>query len=257
MTTPNTRSWWTRRNSSRKPASLLEAAGLAADASFEQLETRVLLSDPGSTFAEAQELTLDSNGQAIYDDKLPDADDIDMYKFSMSSPDFVTILADALNTDDSFDYTGRVDTQLSVYDYQGNLIGSSTDSGTLTGGTPTEAWFGFVPTAAQEDPDTGEYTFFVKVTAENLATNGSDGLYTIRVDGQSTEIVHDGSDSEDETNGTINRPLEDVVYRVTTDDDSAWNSVATANAKANSNSLDTRLDIYDSTGALIIGDSQA
>jgi hypothetical protein len=255
MTTSNTRSWWTRR-STRNPASLLGAAGHATDVTLEQLENRVLLSDPGSTFAEAQELILDGNGQAIYDDALPDTSDIDMYTFSMSSPDFVTILADALNTDDSFDYTGRVDTQLSVFDYQGNLVGSSTGSGNLSGGTPTEAWFGFVPTDAHKDA-AETYTYFVKVTAENPETNGSGGLYTIRVDGQSTEIIHSGTAGEKNTASTLVRPLEDIVYRVTNDDDSVWDSVVTANVKADSNVLDTRLDIYDSTGALITSDSQA
>ncbi len=255
MTTQSTRSRWTRRNTQRKPASLMDAAGLATDTAFEQLETRVLLSDPGSTFNDAQELILDGNGQATYDDKLPDTEDIDMFKFTVSSPDFITILADALNTADNFD--DRVDTQLSIFDYQGNLLGSSTDSGTLTGGTPTEAWYGFVPTSAQQNPDTGDYTYFIKLTAENAPQNAAEGLYTMRVDAQSTEIVHDGSASEKNTAGTISRPLEDIVYRVTNDSNSVWNSVATANAKANSNNLDTRLDVYDSTGALVIGDSQA
>ena len=254
MTTSNTRSWWNRRDAGRNPASLLGAAGRAADASLEQLENRMLLSDPGSTFGDAQELILDGNGQATYDDKLPDTSDIDMYRFTMSTPDFVTILADALNAGDDFD--DRVDTQLSVFDYQGKLIGSSTGSGNLTGGTPTEAWFGFVPTKAHKDT-TDTYTFYVKVTAQNGPQNDAEGLYTVRVDGQSTEIVHGGNANEKNTNGAVSRPLEDIIYRVTTDGDDAWDSVATANVKADSNDLDTRLDIYDSAGTPIIGDSQA
>ncbi len=251
MSMSHTRSWWNRR-SPRTPASLAEAAGHASR--LELLESRMLLSDPGSTFAEAQDLVLDGNGQATYDDKLPDTSDIDMYTFTMSSPDFVTVLADALNAGDAFD--DRVDTQLSVYDYQGNLIGSSTGSGTLTGGTPTEAWYGFVPTAAHRN-SSNEYVFYVKVTAQAAPQNGAEGLYTIRVDGETTEIVHTGTATEKNTNGTISRPLEDIVYRVTTDNDAVWDSLATANARADDDVLDSRLDIYDSTGALIIGDSQS
>jgi hypothetical protein len=247
----HTRSWWNRR-SPRTPASLAEAAGHASR--LELLESRMLLSDPGSTFAEAQDLVLDGNGQATYDDKLPDTSDIDMYTFTMSSPDFVTVLADALNAGDAFD--DRVDTQLSVYDYQGNLIGSSTGSGTLTGGTPTEAWYGFVPTAAHRN-SSNEYVFYVRVSAQAAPLNGAEGLYTIRVDGQTTEIVHTGTAAEKNTNGTISRPLGDIVYRVTTDNDAVWDSLATANARADDDVLDSRLDIYDSTGALIIGDSQS
>lgn len=252
MSMSDLRSWWSDRRNTRA-ASLHEAAG--KDASFESLETRVLLSDPGSTFDEAQELVLDGNGQAVYDDKLPDGSDIDMYKFSVSSPDFVTVLADALNGGDPID--DRVDTQLTLYRYDGVVLATSTGNGSLTGGTPTEAWHGFVPQASHLDAGTGLYTYFVAVSAQNPPTGSAEGFYSFRVDGQTTEITHGGGANEKNTAGTLTRPLEDIVYRVETDDDSVWDSVATANAKADSNVLDTRLEIYDSDGNLIVDDSQA
>lgn len=245
-------SWWNRR---RNLASLLDSAGRAGRSSLEQLESRVLLSDPGSTFGDAEELILDGDGQATYDDELPNTSDIDMYTFSVSSPDFITVLADAINAGDPFD--DRVDTQLSVFDYQGNLIASSTDSGNLTGGTPIDAWYGWVPSSGHQNPDTGLYTYFVAVSAQNAATNGATGAYTFRVDGQSTDITPTGNDNETTQAGNITRPLEDIVYRVETGSGSVWDSVATANAKADAAILDTRLDIFDSEGNLISSDSQA
>ncbi len=255
MSITNRRSWWNRRRNTRTAAALLKDAGRAHLSSLEELESRVLLSDPGSTFAEAKELLLDGNGQATYDDELPDTSDIDMYTFSVSSPDFITILADAVNTADNFD--DRVDTQLTVFDYQGNVLGSSQDSGSLTGGTPIDAWFGFVPTAAQQDPDTGLYTYFVAVSAENAATNGATGFYTMRVDGISTAVTLSGNADFTDTDGTLTRALEDIVFSFTTGSGYLFDGIATANAKADSAVLDTRIDVYDSTGTLIIGDSQA
>jgi hypothetical protein len=252
MSMSKRRPWRTRRCS---PAQLLARAGGACRTGFEQLETRVLLSDPGSTFDDAQELILDGDGQATYDDQLPDTDDIDMYKFSVSSPDFITLLADAINAGDPFD--DRVDTQMTVYDFQGNVIGSSTDSGPLSGGTPIDAWFGFVPTSSHLDPDTGEYTYFVAVSAENPPLNDAPGNYTFRVDAQSTLITPTGDDSETTQNGTITRALEDIVYRIETGSGSEWDSVATANGKADSAILDSRIDIYNSAGERIAFDSQA
>ena len=176
--TSNLRSWWSTRRTPTA-ASISRAAGFAANASFETLESRVLLSDPGSTFDTAELLTLDSNGQATFDDKLPDTSDIDMYKFSVSSPDFITLLADALNAGDAV--SDRVDTKLKLYDFNGTLLQTSTGSGVLTGGTPTEAWIGFVPTEAQKDPSTGLYTYFVAASAEKSPTNAAAGLYPTRV----------------------------------------------------------------------------
>lgn len=255
MSISDRRSWWNRRRNPQTPASLLLDAGRAQLSTLEELESRVLLSDPGSTFADAQELLLDGNGQATYDDDLPNTGDIDMYTFSVSSPDFITILADAVNTADNFD--DRVDTQFTLFDYQGNALASAEDSGTLTGGTPIDAWHGFVPTSSHLDPDTGMYTYYVAVTAQNAATNGALGLYTMRVDAMSTEITLSGDDVETTEDGTISRPLEDIVYRVETESDSIWDSLATANAKADSSIVDTRLDVYDSEGNLIVDDSQA
>lgn len=255
MSISDRRSWWNRRRKPQTPASLLLDAGRAQLSTLEELESRVLLSDPGSTFADAQELLLDGDGVATYDDDLPDTSDIDMYTFSVSSPDFITILADAVNTADAFD--DRVDTQFTLFDYQGNALATAQDSGDLTGGTPIDAWYGFVPTSSHLDPDTGLYTYFVAVTAENAATNGAAGLYTMRVDGISTVITPSGTDALTSEGGTISRPLEDIVYRIDTDDDSAWDSVASANARANSAVLDTRLDIFDADGNLITDDSQS
>jgi hypothetical protein len=202
MSISDRRSWWNRRRNPHTAAALLSDAGHAHRSSLEELESRVLLSDPGSTFAEAQELILDGNGQATYDDDLPNTSDIDMYTFSVSSPDFITILADAVNTADAFD--DRVDTQFTLFDYQGNALASAQDSGNLTGGTPIDAWHGFVPTASHLDPDTGMYTYFVAVSAENAATNGALGLYTMRVDGMSTEITLSGNADFTDTDGNFN-----------------------------------------------------
>lgn len=255
MSISDRRSWWNRRRNPHTAAALLSDAGHAQRSSLEELERRVLLSDPGPTFGQAQELILDGNGQATYDDDLPNTGDIDMYTFSVSSPDFITILADAVNAGDPFD--DRVDTQFTLFDYQGNALASSQDSGNLTGGLPIDAWHGFVPAPGHLDPDSGLYTYYVAVSAENAATNGAAGLYTMRVDGLSTAVTLSGSDSLTSVNGNITRPLEDIVYRVETDDDSIWDSLATVNARANSAVLDTRLDIYDSEGNLVVDDSQA
>ena len=72
MSISDRRSWWNRRRKPQTPASLLLDAGRAQLSTLEELESRVLLSDPGSTFADAQELLLDGDGVATYDDDLPD-----------------------------------------------------------------------------------------------------------------------------------------------------------------------------------------
>ncbi|MBK7404725.1 MAG: hypothetical protein IPJ41_08840 [Phycisphaerales bacterium] len=255
MSKSRLRSRWSVGRGRHSAARLLGAAGQATDTSLETLESRVLLSDPGSTFNTAQELLLDGNGQATYDDALPNTSDVDMYTFSLTSPDFTTILADAVNGGDTF--ADRVDTKIELFDYQGNLLGTGLDSGKLTGGTPKDAWYGFVPTASQKNPNTGLYTYYVKVTAQAGPQNGATGAYSVRVDGQTTEIVHSGTATEKTTSGTLTLPLQDIVYHVTTTSSNVWNSLATANVRADSNVLDSRIDLYDSTGALITGDSQS
>jgi hypothetical protein len=68
--------------------------------------------------------------------------------------------------------------------------------------------------------------------------------------------ISGGNTDFTDTDGTLTRQLEDIVYRYTAGSGELFDGIATANAKADSALLDTHLDIFDSEGNLITDDSQ-
>lgn len=232
----------------------------AFTAPLEHLENRVLLDGvPGwPDFDNAQSVALDGSGNGTFDEAIDFEGDDDLYRFEVDTSDFVTILADALKGggQSQADFNARVDTRLEIYDRNQALIFASSNSGTLSAGTPTEAWVGFVPTTGHFDPQTNTATYFVRVLSDQQTGVNATGDYTLRISTQSTLITPSPSEGAVTTNGSLNRQLQDRIYRLETGSAEAFNSLVTAIAAANAAQLDTRLDVYSATGQFIAGDSQ-
>ncbi|HRQ71563.1 MAG TPA: hypothetical protein PLU35_00885 [Phycisphaerales bacterium] len=253
-------------NASAAPASRVrKRAGRALgdrarSAPLEHLENRMLLTNvPGwPDFDNAPLLTLDGGGNATFDDGIDFEGDDDLYRLDVTTSDFITILADAVKGagQSQADFNARVDTRLEIYDRNQALIFSASNSGTLSAGTPTEAWVGFVPTTGHFDPQTNIATYFIRVMSDQQTGANATGDYTLRVSTLSTLITPSPSEGAATTNGSLSRQLEDRIYRLETGSTDAFNSLVTAIASANAAQLDTRLDVYSATGQFIAGDSQ-
>ncbi len=229
-------------------------------APLEHLENRVLLDGvPGwPDFDNAQFVSLDGSGNGTFDEAIDFEGDDDLYRIEVTASDFITILADALKGagQSQADFNARVDTRLEIFDRNQALIFSSSNSGTLSAGTPTEAWVGFVPTTGHFDPQTNIATYYIRVLSDQQTGVNATGDYTLRVSTQSTLITPSPSENPVTTNGNLNRQLQDRIYRLETGSAEAFNSLVTAVATANAAQLDTRLDVYSATGQFIAGDSQ-
>lgn len=229
---------------------LTSAAGSAPATTLESLERRQLLAFPDTTTAVALSFAGDTSNTA---DTIDTTSDEGWFRFTATSSDFVTVLADALTSGGS-----TLNTRLDLYVESETTPGfavpavgangatlSATGNGTLTAGTPTDAWVGFVAEAGQ--------TYYVRVRPEQ----GTTGNYTLRVDlGTSAIAVNaDGSFQDPEITGNIVRRGADTVYRITTGSNAAFDSMVFVGAEADAAVLDTRLEIYDADGTLIVADS--
>jgi hypothetical protein len=234
------------------------------DSMLETLENRILLGgdhpsfmlplDPGNS----TEIVLDGNGIGNDTGIISPAGDDDLFSFVAPDSDFVTVWADTLNTA----MASSLDSRVEVYDIDGMLVAQGSTQGTLTGGTLIDGWAGFVAEAGE--------TYFVRVMSDMLMGVGATGDYVVRIDAKTAEIMLDTDDASTKlfgqgaATGTLAIAGNDAVFRVTTGADEAFDSMATigGNRLLGPNglpvdSVDTRLDIYDSTGKFFAKDSQA
>ncbi len=251
------------RKADRLPAELAHTAGKCT--SFENIETleqRVLLSGdhpslPGGGFdinnpPPATVIDIDAGtgigtlSGALVTGTLTAGDD-DLFKFTTptftNGTDFITIATDATNPAAG----STLDAMVEIYAADGSLVASAQGNGTLTGGAPTDGWVGFV---ADADTD-----YFVRVKADTTADTATNtGDYIVRVDALTTNGLLDANGELDAT-GSVDYLGDDEVFRIDTGSADAFDSLATA--QGNAANLDTRLDLYDSTGTLIAADSSA
>lgn len=257
------RSVRTRTTGSRRARGTARLQGAAGRArgGIESLEARIVLDGVPDfpNLAGAQLITLDGAGKGTFDEMIDEINDGDLYRIDLTTTDFVRILADAVKgaSQSQADFNARVDTRLQLYSASGTLLQSSSNSGNLTPAVdPTEAWIGFVPAPA--DFQSGVATYYIRVLSDQVAGDTATGAYTLRVDSRSDgdfPAVDPNAPGLVTVSDTLTRQLEDVVYRIVNGTNEAFNSLVTLTAPAAT--LDTRLDVYDSSGALLAGDSQS
>jgi FG-GAP-like repeat len=189
----------------------------------------------------------------------------DLFRFTATATDFVTLYADAqasgstLNTRLQVYEDSGTGTAVQARDAFGQLIASSSGNGTTSFGTPTDGWIGFVAQSGK--------TYYVLVGTDVTSGSGSSGNYTIRVDAQTTTLaVETTADSPDLGVATTPDPVtlarvgQDIVFKVTAGSDAAFDSITTFNSQADRGdnpNLDVRLDIYNDRGVFVAGDSDS
>ncbi len=248
---------------------------------FETLEPRVLLAGDHPSlidFPNASEVTLDgTTGVGTIGGELEVVNDDDLFKFTAPATDFVTIRADGTNVARRNGDGTPLDTKIKVLDSTGAIIAESSGDGTVTGGTPTDAWFGFVATAGEE--------YFVNVLSDSDQADDGTGEYTLRVDGISNDLVTDDLTGEATTQENLDMfavpsmfPLvegslglddphtatpgdefsgDDLVFSMTSLSGSFFDSLASVGALADVNDLDTRIEVFDANGEILVENSQA
>ncbi|MCW5754480.1 MAG: hypothetical protein KIT24_07230 [Phycisphaeraceae bacterium] len=234
---------------------------------MEQLEQRVLLAGDHpslSDFPNATEVIFDINGRGFQTGVIETAGSNDLFRFTAPSTDFVRILADTRNVSPVSPLNSRV----RLYDSNGVFLRSSSGNSVLTGGTPTDAWLGFVATQGE--------TYYVEVLSDAATGASATGSYILRVNASSLDLdVGDDGRAKPVSTPTatpifgvlggndIANPgnqfsQDDIVYRITLPTDEVFTGlgVATLFALNGTADLDPRLDVYDSQGQLIAFDSQ-
>lgn len=259
----------------RPIAALLRRAGLAdgarrmdlapATQAFERLEDRVFLAgdEPGlaDVFNTPNPLpvpeimivggvgtTTPGMGSSTIAPPSPLQDD-DVFRFTAPATDFVRVWADTLNATGSL-LDSRVEVYTGTPGGVPTLIASGSNQGMLTSGTFTDGWAGFLAQAGQ--------TYYIRVISDQIAGGAASGDYILRINTLSQAFpALNPATGLGQANGTISLPGSDVVYRLTTGSDAAFDSLMTLIAKATATDLDTRLDIYNAQGMLIAADSDA
>ncbi|MFO0833434.1 MAG: hypothetical protein U0638_00575 [Phycisphaerales bacterium] len=262
-TRPNSSSF----RSARTPGRLARLAGSRASmrqGGVETLEPRQYLGGDHPSFSQfptADTITVNgTSGLGSLGGVIGTTGDDDLFKFVAPANDFVSILADAQNA------SSTLNTQIRLYDSSGVELQRSSGNDTLTAGVPTDAWIGFVATAGQ--------TYYVGVRSDASSGNTATGAYTVRVDAITSKLsvkttgtsgignLYDTAlGSGRAIKGTLTRPEHDIIYEFTIPTDTAYDSLATFNVQRypgdTTHQLDTRLDVYDSTGKRVLFDSPA
>lgn len=215
----------------------------SANAFLETLENRMLMAGDHPSFGDfplADTITLNASGEGSISGLIETPGQDDMLKFTAPANDFVTVLADTIN----FLGGSSLNSKLEVYtaDTMGSpvLLTSASGNGILAGGTPTDAWVGFVATAGT--------TYYIRVLADALLAFGSAGGYDLRVDARSTPVSLDASGNGTLT-GSIARLEQDHIYKVT----APIANLMTALADTPVGLLDSRIEFYDASGAPLGG----
>lgn len=223
---------------------------------FDQLESRVLLGGDHPSFmlpltpTSGTLIEIDPvTGIGTLPGGLPvtgmidPAGDDDLFRFTAPANDFVTVWADTVNATGS-----TLNSRVEVYDITGTVVASGSSQGTLTGGTFSDGWAGFVAEAGTQ--------YFVRIRSDVPVGPGSTGNYIVRVDAITTALNVDPNNGNGQAVATISIAGSDIVYRVNVPSGAAFESL-TAIGGNQTTTLDPRLDVYDQSGALIVGDSQS
>lgn len=250
---PSNRFW-------RRIASLRSRAGRARVHSREhvldQLEARFLLGGDHPSFAlpltptSGTEIIIDgvtgvgtlAGNNPVAGQISPDADD-DLFRFVAPATDFVSVRADTVNVNGS-----TLDSRVEIYDANGALVASGSNNGTLSGGTFKDGWAGFIATSGS--------TYYIRVRSDVLSGAGATGGYIVRVDAIPTALTVDPNTGVGTVNDGITTAGNDIVYKFTTGSSAAFDSLATVGANQ-ATTLDPRLDLYNASGTLVVGDSQS
>lgn len=192
------------------------AAGLAASAGrartgselpawrLEALEGRVLLSGDHPSYNEvfgptgATPTVIDvSSGTGAESGRIDFNLDDDMFQFTTTSDDFITIQVDTLN-----DVVSNLDSAVRVFDTSGVQLWSGS-SNALSPTRVTDGWTGFFAPAG---------TYYVQVLSDLPSGTRATGSYTVRVAVETTVVdVTTGSGSAE---GAVLRPTGDQMFRV-------------------------------------------
>lgn len=199
----------------------------------------------------------------------------DLFTFTMptigqggNAKDFVTILADTVNSPGS-----TLDSMVEVYDAAGTLITTGrSNTGVSIGVTtnPTlprtpDGWAGFEGTAGA--------TYFVRVRADTTIGTGrtATGDYRLRIDSVTIPIALDSVSTDNDVIGTgretanITFAQDEVVYRITTPNDSRFDTVSALQATSldiTTPQVNPHLDFYSAGNALgvvtqLVGDQDS
>ncbi len=170
------------------------------------------------------------------------AGDDDLFRFTAPANDFVTVWADTVNATGS-----TLNSRVEVYNIDGAVVASGSSQGTLTGGTFNDGWAGFVAEAGE--------TYFVRVRSDIPVGAGSTGDYIVRVDAITTAFTINPVSGLGQAVASIGIAGNDIVYRLEIPAGDLFESLSAIGGNQTT-TLDPRLDIYDSAGVLIAGDSQ-
>ncbi|HLO40850.1 MAG TPA: hypothetical protein VK176_07490 [Phycisphaerales bacterium] len=241
-------------------------AKLRTSAMTEQLEPRVMLAGdhPSLTdFPNATTITLDGGGIGSATGIIePLGGGItvrnDLFRFTPTTQDFVSILADAQSQGST------LNSRLEIYedngsgvavqarDAFGNLIAFQSGNGTLSAGNPSDGWVGFVAAANK--------TYYVLVGTDATSGAAATGAYTVHVDARTTDLLPAAQTGEANGAGAITRMGQDIIYKIVNGNGAEFDSLMTLNAQADrqtSPTFDVHLDIYDANGVRIASDTDA
>lgn len=235
-----------------------------------------------SQFPSATAITLNGNGEGNVSGVINSTTDDDMFSFVAPANDFVSLVADTVNSTGS-----TLNSRVEVYNSAGtritftdNATARGLNNGTLTTGVAKDGWFGFIATAGD--------TYFIRVLSEN----NTQGNYQVFVDAQSTSLetlpaplpppfgptppFFDAAGIIDQGLGQIRdviaRAQQDIVYKFDLKNTGTVPQLATAvfdslfsvNAQSRlpndptpAARIDTRIDIYDENGNQIKVDSDS
>lgn len=247
---------------------------------FEPLEQRTMLE---GSFATAIAINLNNSqvqgtGTGVINPSIASTDN-DFFTFVAPNDEFLTVLADTANENG----VNTLNNRITVFGSADNtdIIAQGSTNGTLSSGVQRDGWVGFQSQAGRR--------YYVVVSSDygtgpgpNLTTGNS---YTLRVDGLTNrfEIGQDtgiGREAGSQPPGNPNPPLrpilgnitlrqQDVVYRYIAPNTPGFNSLVTVNVQYTDYSpanlpgtsipdrLDTRVEIYTTTGQLVTSDSDA
>lgn len=223
---------------------------------FENLENRVLLAgdQPGlSLFPDSELLVLNGGtGEVTFAGEISPALDDDVFSFVALADDFVTVFADTVTP--VSDLNSRVEVYIDDPDNPGTplLIDAQSGNGTLSAGTPTDGWVGFVS-------EIGE-TYYVRILSDVVSGTGATGAYMLRIDGLSTALAVDPSTGEGVVAANVTIEGVDTVYRVETGAGTEFDSLATAVAAtdlAGGDPVDPHVEVYNSIGELVANDEES
>lgn len=244
----------------KSPAGVMARAGRVRKAApfvgLDQLENRILLGGDHPSFSlpltptSGTLIEIDPvTGVGTLPGGLPvtgtidPAGDDDLFRFTAPANDFVTVWADTVNATGS-----TLNSRVEVYNISGTVVASGSSQGTLTGGTFTDGWAGFVAEAGTQ--------YFVRVRSDLPVGPGSTGNYIVRVDAITETLTLNAMTGNGNITGSITIAGNDIVYRMTIPSGAGFESLA-AIGGAQFGTLDPRVDVYNSAGVHIVGDSQS